>query len=168
MTNIFFTADTHFSHANILKYEPQTRGHFENIQEHDEFLIKQWNSVVRPRDTVWHLGDVAFGHSGKNVIRRLNRYKKLILGNHDIYETSEYLEFFAKLHGSVSFKGVALLTHVPIHPDQLEYRFPFNLHGHLHGGKAVDDKRYINVGVDHWDLAPVSWDELKKIIEDRL
>ncbi|SHJ19022.1 Calcineurin-like phosphoesterase superfamily protein [Malonomonas rubra DSM 5091] len=166
MADIFFTADTHLGHAKILEYEPETRGRFSSIEEHDEHLIERWNSVVRPGDTVWHLGDVSFQRQGFNSARRLNGYKKLILGNHDILDSQDYLQLFAKLHGSVFFKGVALLTHLPIHPQQF-HRFAFNFHGHLHS-KSLDDPRYINVGVDQWDLRPVSWDELKKLIEDRL
>ncbi len=165
---IFLTADHHFGHNKILQYEEQRGKRFSCIEEHDEFLIEQWNSVVKPVDSVYHLGDIAFGRQGFNAARRLNGYKKLILGNHDILDSHEYLQVFAKLHGSVFFKGTALLTHVPIHPQQLNSRFLFNFHGHMHGRGTIDDKRYIDVGVDVWDFRPVAWDELRQVVEERL
>lgn len=168
MKEIFLTADHHFGHEKILEYEPEKRGRFSSIEEHDEFLIEQWNSVVRPVDTVIHLGDITMGKQGLNSVRRLNGYKKLILGNHDNLDTQEYLQVFAKLHGSLFFKGAALLTHVPVHPQQLNHRFAFNIHGHLHGRGGIDDQRYIDVGIDAWDFRPVAWSELKKIIEEKL
>lgn len=53
----FFTADTHFNHANILEY---TNRPFLNVEEMDLEMIYRWNSVVRKNDLVFHLGDFAF------------------------------------------------------------------------------------------------------------
>jgi calcineurin-like phosphoesterase family protein len=165
--NIFFTADTHLGHDKILKYASDSRGHFSSIEEHDEDLIERWNSFVGPDDIVWHLGDVCFGRSGFNSARRLNGDKRLILGNHDILPAADYLQLFTDLHGSVKFKGVVLLSHIPAHPQQLDKRFSINFHGHLHCSN-LDDPRYINVGVDRWSLAPVAWEDLKQILDNRL
>ena len=55
--NIFFVADTHFFHKNIIKYCSQP---FLSITEMNETLIKNWNSKVSPGDIVFHLGDFAF------------------------------------------------------------------------------------------------------------
>jgi calcineurin-like phosphoesterase family protein len=53
----------------------------------DETLIRNWNSVVRPDDLVYHLGDFAFGlHDGdrvRSIFIRLMGRKILVLGNHD-------------------------------------------------------------------------------------
>ena len=55
---IYFIADTHFNHANIIKYCNRT---FKNTHEMNEYIIQKWNSVVKKDDTVYHLGDVGFG-----------------------------------------------------------------------------------------------------------
>ena len=168
MREVFFSADHHLGHENILKYESETRGHFSSIEEHDEYLIQERNAVVKKSDTVWHLGDVAFKKRGQEAMTRLNGLRRLVLGNHDVYNSRIYLESgFQKLFGTVSFKGIALLSHLPVHPDQLGYRLKFNFHGHCHGKSNIDDDRYVDVGVDVWDLRPVSWDELRKVIEKR-
>ena len=52
--DIWIISDTHFQHENILKFEPTRPG--STIQEHDEALIDNWNSVVKPGDKVYHLG----------------------------------------------------------------------------------------------------------------
>ena len=52
----FFTADTHFGHANIIKY---TNRPFDSPNHMDDILIANWNAVVGPDDEVYHLGDFA-------------------------------------------------------------------------------------------------------------
>ena len=79
---IYFIADTHFNHANIIKYCNRP---FKNTYEMNEYIIKKWNSVVKEADTVYHLGDVGFGslQEVKSLVERLNGRKILLRGNHD-------------------------------------------------------------------------------------
>lgn len=76
----YYTADTHFNH----KLMAEMRG-FKYAEEHDEFIIKTWNSFVEKHDEVWHLGDFCFG--GHEIVlrirARLNGKIHLVLGNHD-------------------------------------------------------------------------------------
>lgn len=155
---IFVTSDTHFGHRRILELCRGGYG-FSSIEEHDEHLVQAWNATVRPKDTVWHLGDVAFGRQNLAILSRLNGLKKLVMGNHDEYPNEAYLEHFASIHGAVSMRG-CIFTHIPIHPAQF-YRFKANVHGHLHD-KVVDDPRYISACVEHHNLRPVLLDELLK------
>ena len=83
MEKIFFTSDTHFGHANIIKYCARP---FASVQEMNRELIARWNAVVGPRDTVYHLGDFAFGKASEapTFLRKLNGAKKILIrGNHD-------------------------------------------------------------------------------------
>lgn len=68
---VWFTADTHFGHANIVKYCQRP---FETVQEMDHALIERWNERVQPDDVVWHLGDFCFGgkEEAKGYFARLN------------------------------------------------------------------------------------------------
>lgn len=78
---IFFTSDTHYGHANVIKYCNRP---FRDIVEMREVLINSWNAAVGPADLVYHLGDFSF-HEREvaTVLPRLNGRKILILGNHD-------------------------------------------------------------------------------------
>lgn len=79
-------SDTHFGHNKILDFEPcrltQLKVDGFNDNEHDEWLINKWNSVVGKDDTVLHLGDLAF-KGITNYLPRLNGNIILVLGNHD-------------------------------------------------------------------------------------
>ena len=77
--NIWFTADTHFSHANIIKYCARP---FDNVEGMDRTLITNWNKVVEPKDIVYHLGDFCF-RNPERYLNALNGYIYFIYGNHD-------------------------------------------------------------------------------------
>lgn len=149
---VFVISDTHFGHKKILEFEPVARP-FATIEEHDRELIARWNAVVRPTDTVWHLGDVYFGRDGHLAVAQLNGLKRLVLGNHDHYPLEIYQRYFTKIFGAAEHGG-NILTHVPVHAGQLERRYRRNIHGHLHG-KKLDDPRYVCVSAEQIGLAPV-------------
>ena len=56
--HIWVTSDTHFNHANIIKYCNRP---FSSVEEMNETIIANWNKVVSQGDTVYHLGDFALG-----------------------------------------------------------------------------------------------------------
>lgn len=155
MPKIYVIGDTHFGHKLIADF----RG-FDSIEEHDEAMIDNWNSVARKRDTVWHLGDVAFGQKGLKCLDNCNGVKKLVMGNHDKLTTRAYLRYFNKIYGTVKFKNV-VMSHVPIHPNELCYRWEFNCHGHIHHKeRLIDDPRYMCVNADIIGLKPILFDEV--------
>ena len=77
MIKVFFISDLHLGHKNILRYANGLR-HGNNIEEHNQWLVTQWNSVVKPSDAVYVLGDVAFGHQNLEYLKKMNGQKFLI------------------------------------------------------------------------------------------
>lgn len=167
MSIVRFIADLHFGHGNMAI----KRG-FTTVEEHDEYIITKWNSVVNKRDITYILGDITMEKtSSYHLLDRLNGTKKVILGNHDKpSHVPELLKYVNSVGGMVQYKGV-VLTHCPIHPSELEYRFPFNVHGHIHDkqvmkmedGFEVIDERYICVSCERINYTPKTLDELKNI-----
>lgn len=79
--NVYIISDTHFSHANIIKYCNRP---FESVEQMNRVLIDRWNAVVTPDDTVIHLGDVFWSYRDAcELTWRLNGRKMLVRGNHD-------------------------------------------------------------------------------------
>jgi hypothetical protein len=164
MSIVRFIADLHLSHANMA-----TRRGFSTIEEHDEHIIAKWNSVVNKRDVTYILGDVTMEKSSPYpLLDRLNGIKHIVLGNHDRrQDTKKLFEYAESVAGMIQYKGI-MLTHAPIHPMELEYRFNKNIHGHIHDkvvmkmldGWEVPDERYFCVSCEQVDYLPKSLKDL--------
>lgn len=154
--NVFFISDLHLGHKTILKFSGEFRGGT-TVEEHNEWIVSQWNSRVGKSDIVYVLGDVAFGHENLKYLDRMKGQKFLIRGNHDSGDLSVFRPYFTNVYGIVKYKGF-WLSHAPIHPDEL--RGKVNVHGHVHQ-KTIPDPRYINVCVEALGGIPISLEELR-------
>jgi calcineurin-like phosphoesterase family protein len=182
MPSVFLTSDTHFGHTNICKFTNKDGTKvrpWDNADEMDEALVANWNSVVKPNDKVYHLGDVVINKKALKTLARLNGDKVLIRGNHDIFPDELYLEHFRSLRGYHVMNGM-ILSHIPVHPDSLS-RFGTNIHGHLHTNRVKKargveaktgkilyseeiDTRYYSVCVELHNFTPILFEDvLKKI-----
>ena len=162
MTHIFIVSDTHFSHANILKFTDSTTGQrirpqFNTVEEMDEHMVECWNSVVGHNDIVYHLGDVYYDN-GHKFLSRLKGRKRLILGNHDNGKSEHIQKYFQKVLMWRMFPEFnCVLTHVPMHESSM-YKVQYNLHGHIHQN-ASPTLRHINCSVEVQSYTP-------KLIQD--
>lgn len=159
MNRAFIIADTHYRHKKVIEFEQEFR-QFSTIEEHDEELVYRHNSVVKKRDTVWFLGDIAFSREGLELFSRLNGIKRLVMGNHDRFPSNAYLKHFNQLYSCAEYEG-CLLTHIPIHPSQFR-RYRLNIHGHLHHN-TLDDPRYVCVSAEQINLTPVLLSDITRI-----
>lgn len=154
----FFISDLHLGHKNIMKYSKGFRPDFETIEEHNEWLVSQWNSVVTTNDIVYVLGDVVFGKENFHYLNRMKGQKFLIRGNHDKYSMELYLTYFQNVYGLLNKFGF-WLSHAPVHTCSL--RNKINLHGHVHQN-SLDDPRYFNVSVEVLNGIPISLEEIRQ------
>jgi calcineurin-like phosphoesterase family protein len=162
MSNIFFISDTHFGHVGVTQFlrEDGTKLRpWDNIEEMDEALVFNWNSVVNPKDKVYHLGDVVINRKHLKTLLRLNGEKVLVKGNHDIFRINEYLEHFKDVRGYHILDNL-IMSHIPIHPDS-RGRFRGNIHGHLHAN-TVGDPWYYNVSVEQINYTPIPFETVRE------
>lgn len=156
---IFVISDTHFQHDNIIKYCNRP---FNSVDEMNDTIIKNWNSVVRDQDIVYHLGDVYMGKKPE-FLRNLKGRKRLILGNHDNGKDQLLNNVFEKILVWRMFPEFGLLlTHVPVHPNTLQEKCPVNVHGHIHD-KAPYNKQYVNVSVERINYTPINIEEIRVV-----
>ena len=166
----FFTSDTHFGHANIIKHCSRP---FASIEEMDEALIQNWNAVVGPEDTVWHLGDFCMNRASAEAGRfraRLNGTIHLVWGNHD-RRTPDYAALFASVQDLAEVK-VALppgdnktivLCHYAMREWRNSFRGAWHLFGHSHGSLTDDPIALaLDIGVDCWGFRPVGVEDIAR------
>lgn len=162
--DIWFTADSHFTHRNIINYESRP---YHDVNEMDEKLIEIWNSYVKDDDLVFHLGDLFFGNKDKQfeISQRLKGRKILILGNHDKLTKKRYMDL-----GFYPFKDYIyedyLLTHSPQQEIPLQTliantHIKGNVHGHIHSKKMKNQLIYLCVSIEH-GYKPFHIDEIKE------
>lgn len=186
-SGVFFTSDTHFGHSKIIEY---CKRPFSSIEEHDKALIQNWNSVVGQDDTVFHLGDFAYGNSQfiANTIKQLNGNIILVKGNHDLRNINPTLY---NIFSDVVYQARILidnqtvyLNHFPFlcfeHGDINLYKnnYSIQLFGHVHSGPLTssEDVNRLNVllptqydvGVDNNNFTPISWIDVRDKIKQQI
>ena len=180
-SRVFFTSDTHFNHTNIIRFCDRPFG---STEEMNEKLIGNWNFVVGPDDIVFHLGDFCLGGSAEwtKVLDRLNGKIYLIIGNHDLKNMKQgfigRFEYVAMEMRIEIGKQKIYLNHYPFLCFEGGYKDVWQLFGHVHTRKnntGIDAGRlqYLyptqyDVGVDNNDFMPVSFEQVKKIIEKQV
>ena len=168
MINVFFTADPHYGHANILKY---TNRDFKTVEEMDEALITNHNSVVGDNDYVYILGDFSF-YKGpdlkKKYFDRLTGRKILIKGNHDGKEclSLPWFQVHDVLHlrlktipGYHNDKREIFLSHYSHRSWNKSFHGVPHIFGHSHSKLPPYGKSF-DVGVDCWECKPISLDKV--------
>lgn len=180
-SKIFFTSDTHFFHANIIRYcnRPWNSGKDENgniivskddVNRMNEEIARRWNSVVEEDDIVWHLGDFSFG--GKENLEKifplLNGKINLVMGNHDHYKIKYYYDVgFNKVYDrKVVINDFVILTHAPLM--FLNENSPFfQIFGHIHDSSVYQtwSKTGCCVCVERHDYFPVPWVKIKEMYD---
>ncbi len=157
---ILFTSDTHFGHTNIIKYCDRP---YADVEEMNQAMIDRWNEVVTFKDTVYHLGDFAFGPVCfvEKCRKKLNGKVILIHGNHDRIGKETLSKIFTECYSKTRIKLGEQTLHLSHHPIQTEDgSADYYLNGHVHT-RWITEGRRVNVGVDVWNFKPVTWGEIK-------
>ena len=162
------TSDLHFGHKNIMSFCPQSRARFRNdLAYMNEAMVKEWNDLIEPEDTVYILGDVAFmsGSDAAKMVMRLNGVKILVRGNHDRKTLMDvnFRNAFAEVHEylDITYNGTkVVMFHYPIAEWDQMHRGAVHLHGHLHGGISGMEKfRCRDMGMDATGRIAVSMED---------
>lgn len=151
----YFISDTHFNHAKILDFE---RTQFENIKEHNLFILTKLKDLKLSKDdTLYHLGDFGFLEDEEiDIWNSLKCKKILIRGNHD-KKASYFPQFFDKVYNHpLWYNKRILLSHEPLPVTE----GTLNVHGHLHGSKLYKEN-YFNISIDVINYKIVNADNLQ-------
>lgn len=162
---IFFTADTHFNHKNIIKYCNRP---FETVEEMNKTMINNWNNKVGALDTIYHLGDFGFGDI-EPIRKQLNGNIILISGSHDKSALDKPF-LFSKISPLLEINEHnhrIILCHYAMRTWSKSHYNSWHLYGHSHGhleswGKSFD------AGVDGWGFTPLSINDVITVMNGML
>lgn len=156
---LFFTADEHYLHKNIIKYCSRP---FESVDDMTENLIKNHNSVVGKGDVTVHLGDFCFGNQeqAEEIIKRLNGNHIFIKGCHD-----RWLRKSAPAFYKISVNDTLIVgCHYPLEEWFASFHGSIHVHGHQH--KIVNRiKNRLNVGADLHKFFPINAEEVIELVK---
>jgi len=171
---IFFTADTHFGHLNIIKH---CRRPFKTLEDMNETLILNWNACVNEDDHVYIAGDFAWRGGLENamqIVKRLKGIKHLAIGNHDkkFLKHAEYRDQFAQIDQMLFVgleEGRTIVCHYPMLSWNGMERGTWHVYGHIHNNKDKENPAFaalmqmekaLNASVDICGFKPVTFSEL--------
>jgi calcineurin-like phosphoesterase family protein len=159
--NIWFTSDLHLSHSNIIGFCDRP---FENVNIMNETLIENINSTLRRNNILYNLGDFAFGDKKtiQNYISRIKcRSHNLILGNHDRFRPTQYIEMGMTwaTRFPIIFYDYIILSH---HSMNLQKNSVFlNLFGHHHNNLPYrPSANSWNLSVEVTNYKPISLEQI--------
>ena len=166
----FFTSDTHFDDPYSIEYFNRP---FKSMDEMNRVTVEKWNNVVKPEDTVYHLGDFTLEdiHHFTKWVSQLHGTIKILPGSHDRpwlkdFVGSERVQVIAPLV-SLEFPEirtdkvpqVIVLCHYSMQVWDRSNQGSWHVFGHSHG-KLKGIGLSFDVGVDCTDYKPLSLEEV--------
>lgn len=191
MSSVWFSSDFHLLHHFLAVIRE-----IKDDDEHSELIIENWNKLVKSDDQAWIQGDLSLKKPAEyaHLFRRLNGKKHIIWGNHDYgsgmhRDSYKFYQDYLDM-GVLSMHDFArrkidgqnvLLSHYPYSGDHTEgerftqYRLADEglplLHGHVHSKDQVTRSfkgtLQIHVGLDAWDMKPVSMNQVIQILKEQ-
>jgi calcineurin-like phosphoesterase family protein len=163
---IWFTADQHFGHTNIIRFCDRP---FTDADHMTEVLIANHNSVVEDGDTVYHLGDLTFQLDAEQYVNRLKGTHHLIVGNHDhkVFQKRKRPGVYTSIQDKkeVKWDGHSFfLSHYSHRVWNKSHFGAIHLYGHSHG-TIPDFGRSMDVGVDTNDFFPYSGFQVTELMD---
>lgn len=157
----WFTSDEHYDHQNIIKY---CKRPFADIEEMNKEIINRHNEVIHNKDIIIHAGDTCWHKTFllKGHLAKLNGTNIFLKGSHDKQLSTTHPYIWEKM---IEDKYI-VVCHYAMRTWPRSHYNSWQLFGHSHGRLDPIGKQY-DVGVDNNNFYPVSFEQLKEIMENR-
>lgn len=165
---IFFSADLHLFHLNIIQYCNRP---FSSIEEMHAVIVEKWNKKVNKTDTVYCLGDFCWGKNISDYLEirsKLNGDIYLITGDHDKLFDNNSTGLIGKTPLlNLNYKGQPItLCHWCMRTWARSHFNAWHCYAHSHGRLPSIGKSH-DVGVDSNNFEPLSFDEIVEIMKNK-
>lgn len=164
---VFISSDHHFGHTNIVKYDGRP---FKSVQEMDEILILNHNSVVFPDDVVIFAGDFALGslENAFKIRNRLNGDIYYVLGNHDKHARNlPWKSISERMEVKVTGYPTMVISHYAQRTWHKQHKGYWHLYGHSHGNLPEDGSLSFDIGVNSHNYFPWSMEEIQEKMNNK-
>ncbi|NOR27545.1 MAG: phosphoesterase [Lutibacter sp.] len=164
----YFTADEHYNHSIAITYNNRP---FSSVEEMNETMIENHNSIVTKDDITIHAGDFGFFKSlasAFEVVDRLNGKHIFLKGSHDHWmkRQNNSKSYFHEIWEKRIDNQMIVVCHYAMKTWHCSHYNSWNLHGHSHGHLNPEGKQY-DVGVDCNQFHPVSLEEIRIIMDGK-
>lgn len=195
---IYFSADFHFGHANIIKYckrpflsasdqvlldsgvvaynDKDWHPDKDSVSLMDNTILDNINTIVKEEDELWFLGDFCFASSRHTYYETAKKYRNrinckniyILLGNHDKLAISPLFSSVNTLTNITYNSRIIVMCHYAMRTWYDQGR-SYMLYGHSHGNLPDDPNALsIDVGVDCHDFKPLSFYDVEKIMAKKV
>jgi calcineurin-like phosphoesterase family protein len=166
--DFYITSDTWFGRPQILQIANRP---FNNIEEMNSTLIKNWNKKVKKKDVVFHLGNFAWDPTtARKVLKKLNGKIYFLRGNQDAALEEVIDDFPNAEFVNQTIKELAdfdlVLCHYPLAVWNGKDSGTIHIHGHTvfsHKTNLTIESRF-NICTDFWGYSPINYLTLKDFI----
>ena len=171
--SVYYTADWHLNHENLIKRKARKAS---SVVEINELIISNVNEVVGEQDTLYILGDLTMSNAEnlRALMDMLQSVKckniQVLKGNHDSLHDLAILKGNKIINNWHTFKTItdtAFGIEIPVALSQypiLDYHSQVEpmlcLHGHSHGCLKPRPVDLFDVGVDVWNFKPVTLEQV--------
>lgn len=172
-TRVFFTSDTHFGHSKLLTFYKTP---FSSIEERDNLIIKNWNSVIEKEDVVFHMGDFSVACPTKrlvSIIYSLNGRIYLCEGSHDKDSIREGRRIFSGISDTYYLKycgAEIFMSHFNHKVWPKSHYNSWQIHGHSHNGLDLYNEKegkILDACIDGSNYTPLSFEQVASIMSTR-
>ncbi len=169
MQEIYFSADYHLFHSNIIKYSNRP---FKDSAEMNACILDKLNERVKKNDYLYFLGDLAFWRNNYTFLAVQEWLKRVacrnicvIRGNHDKY-IDKLKDYFCWIKDYKKIKvgdQEIVLMHYAMRVWDKSHYGSWQLFAHSHGSLPDDPNSLsMDVGVDTNNFYPYHFEEIKE------
>jgi calcineurin-like phosphoesterase family protein len=167
---LFLTSDEHYKHKRIIGYQKRP---FTSLEEMDNTLVENHNSVVKNTDVVIHIGDFCFGKAKDfhEISEKLHGLHFFMDGSHDRslrdffkspedYEGTKGKLFLLPKLFEFTFNGEKIvLCHYQLQKWWASHHGSYHFFGHSHGKSECLPIHSRDIGVDTTNYFPITIEE---------
>lgn len=162
MSKTYYISDLHLGHKNVIRFDNRP---FDSVEEMNETLVNNWNSVVTNADHVYHLGDFCWGKKDEWIefLKRLNGNIHIIRGNHCLKQFgSDVKKYLAEVadYKEITDEGRhVILCHYPIP----FYKADYNPNVYMLYGMSIRHLRMVLWNISRSTLKNMTQEVLARI-----